>query len=69
MDTPKRYDRLTPEARRKAERHSERKAFNDATAMSEALQLAKARQDAPPTADNPARTQRLKWRQRTPVGG
>lgn len=63
-----RWDRLSPEARRKAERGSERKTFGDATALSEALQRAKALQDAPPTADNPARTQRLKWRQTPPNG-
>ena len=35
-------DRLTPERRKHAERHSERKAFGDATAISEALQRALA---------------------------
>ncbi len=61
----KRWDRLSPEARRKAELLSERKAFGpDSSAMAEALR--QALQAAPPTADNPARTQRLKWKQRTP---
>jgi hypothetical protein len=34
-------DRLTKQARQHAERHSERKAFNDQTAMSQALQRAR----------------------------
>lgn len=37
-------DRLTAQARQHAERHSERIAFNDVTAMSQALQRAIARQ-------------------------
>lgn len=67
MDTPqaKRWDRLSPEARRKAEINSERATFGqDSSAMAEALR--QALQAAPATADNPARTQRLKWKQRTP---
>ena len=39
-------DRLTAQARQHAERHSERKAFNDQTAMIQALQRAReARQE------------------------
>lgn len=57
-----RWDRLSPEARRRAEINSERKAFNGATALSEALQRAKAQQDAPPTVDNPARLRRQQYR-------
>jgi uncharacterized membrane protein YccC len=37
-------DRLTAQATQHAERHSERKAFNDVTAMGQALQRAIARQ-------------------------
>lgn len=56
----KRWDRLTPEARRKAERNSERKAFGDATALSEALQ--QALQKLAPNDDNPARIRRQQYR-------
>lgn len=63
----KRYDRLSPEARSKAERGSERKTFGpDSNALAQALR--QALQDAPAKADNPARTQRLKWRQTPPNG-
>lgn len=61
----KRWDRLSPEARRKAEINSERATFGpDSSALAQALK--QALQATPATADNPARTQRLKWRQSTP---
>lgn len=60
----KRWDRLSPEARRRAETSSERATFGqDSSAMAQALK--KALQATPATA-NPARTQRLKWRQTPP---
>ena len=60
----KRYDRLSPEARRKAEINSERKTFGrDSGAMAEALRQALLDMvpDASPTA-NPARIRRQQYR-------
>ncbi len=48
-------DRLTKQARQKAEKQSERQAFNNATAMTEALQRAlAARQNSASTTTNEA---------------
>lgn len=61
----KRWDRLSPEARRKAEINSERATFGqDSGAMAEALRQALQDMvpDASPTADNPARIRRQRYR-------
>ena len=60
----KRWDRLSPKARREAERRSEQKAFGpDGSAMAEALKqaLLAMAPDASPTA-NPARIRRQRYR-------